>query len=222
MTKEHTVKSFEEELRELADLVLEMGRACETQVDNALLGLTGGDVDLAERVVARDEPVDALRDRVEVLVQGMLARRQPMASDLREIVSCGRIARELERLGDHAKNIARRIPAALPVPEATAAAFAPLFEGTRAEVGEMVAVLIGRDVARGRALCAQDKRLDAVFEGLFDHLLGVMRDDRTLVGRGTRLLFVAKSCERIGDHATNVAEDVIYWVTGELVRSSRS
>jgi phosphate transport system protein len=223
MPTQHTVSSFDEELSNLYDQVVRMGQLARRQVDRAADALVRGDMELAARVVADDAEIDELHAQVKVGEHNLLARRQPMARDLREIVSCGRVATDLERIGDHAKNIARRCivigPAGLP--EAGLEGVRELHRAVTPALRDVLAALETRDAALAREVWLRDKDLDIVFNALFARLLELMQRTPELVPACVHLLFVARSIERCGDHATNVAEDVVYWVTGDLVTEQR-
>jgi phosphate transport system protein len=223
MPTQHTVSSFDEELSNLYDQVVRMGQLARRQVDRAADALARGDMELAARVVADDAEIDELHAQVKIGEHNLLARRQPMARDLREIVSCGRVATDLERIGDHAKNIARRCivigPAGLP--EAGLEGVRELHRAVTPALRDVLAALETRDAALAREVWLRDKDLDIVFNALFARLLELMQRTPELVPACVHLLFVARSIERCGDHATNVAEDVVYWVTGDLVTEQR-
>lgn len=223
MPTQHTVSSFDEELSNLYDQVVRMGQLARRQVDRAADALARGDMELAARVVADDVEIDELHAQVKIGEHNVLARRQPMARDLREIVSCGRVATDLERIGDHAKNIARRCivigPAGLP--EAGLEGVRELHRAVTPALRDVLAALETRDAALAREVWLRDKDLDIVFNALFARLLELMQRTPELVPACVHLLFVARSIERCGDHATNVAEDVVYWVTGDLVTEQR-
>jgi phosphate transport system protein len=223
MPTQHTVSSFDEELSNLYDQVVRMGQLARRQVDRAADALARGDMELAARVVADDVEIDELHAQVKIGEHNLLARRQPMARDLREIVSCGRVATDLERIGDHAKNIARRCivigPAGLP--EAGLEGVRELHRAVTPALRDVLAALETRDAALAREVWLRDKDLDIVFNALFARLLELMQRTPELVPACVHLLFVARSIERCGDHATNVAEDVVYWVTGDLVTEQR-
>jgi phosphate transport system protein len=223
MPTQHTVSSFDDELSNLYDQVVRMGQLARRQVDRAADALARGDMELAARVVADDVEIDELHAQVKIGEHNLLARRQPMARDLREIVSCGRVATDLERIGDHAKNIARRCivigPAGLP--EAGLEGVRELHRAVTPALRDVLAALETRDAALAREVWLRDKDLDIVFNALFARLLELMQRTPELVPACVHLLFVARSIERCGDHATNVAEDVVYWVTGDLVTEQR-
>lgn len=223
MPTQHTVTSFDGELSNLYNHVVRMGQLARRQVDRAADALARGDMELAQQVVADDAEIDELHAKVKISEHDLLARRQPMARDLREIVSCGRVATDLERIGDHAKNIARRCiligPAGLP--EAGLDGVRELHGAVAPALRDVLAALATRDAALAREVWLRDKDLDVVFNALFARLLELMQDSPELVPACVHLLFVARSMERCGDHATNVAEDVVYWVTGDLVTEQR-
>lgn len=223
MPTQHTVTFFDEELAGLYDHVVHMGQFARRQVDRAADALERGDMELAQRVVSDDADIDALHAQVKIGEHNLLARRQPMARDLREIVSCGRVATDLERIGDHAKNIARRCIVIGPerLPEGGLEGVRELHRAVAPALRDVLIALETRDAALAREVWLRDKDLDLVFNALFARLLDLMQKTPKQVPACVHLLFVARSMERCGDHATNVAEDVVYWVTGDLVTEQR-
>lgn len=223
MPTQHTVKSFDEELASLYDCVVRMGQLARRQLDRAADALERADAELAQRVVSDDGEIDDLHAQVKIGAHNLLARRQPMAKDLREIVSCGRVATDLERIGDHAKNIARRgiVIGTDGLPPGALEGILELHRAVAPALRDVLAALQSRDAALAREVWLRDKDLDLVFNALFGRLLEMMQRSPELVPACVHLLFIARSMERCGDHATNVAEDVVYWVTGELITEQR-
>ena len=223
MPTQHTVTSFDQELAHLYEHVVRMGQLARRQVDRAHDALQRGDKELAQRVVADDAEIDELHAKVKIGGHNLLARRQPMARDLREIVSCGRVATDLERIGDHAKNIARRCIVIGPelLPEGGLEGVRELHHAVAPALRDVLTALETRDAALAREVWLRDKDLDMVFNDLFARMLVLMQNTPAVVPACVHLLFVARSLERCGDHATNVAEDVLYWVTGDLVTEQR-
>ena len=223
MSGEHTVSSFDQELRHLHATAVRMGGLAAGQVYRATEALLEGNLDLAREVAAQDAAVDALRDEIRATEQVILARRQPLAQDLREVVACGRVATDLERIGDHAKNIARRRLALAHerLPGKALSGIRELHRAVAPALGDVVRALEDRDAELARQVWLRDKDLDHVFNELFARMLELMQSDARVIPACTHLLFVARSLERCGDHATNVAEDVVYWVTGALTTDVR-
>jgi phosphate transport system protein len=223
MTDHHTVKAFDTDLQELARMVAEMGGLAEKQVADAVDALTRRDTALAQRVTAADVQIDTLQHEIEEKAVLTIARRQPMAVDLREIVSALRIANDLERIGDLAKNIAKRVialNAEFPPPK--------LIRGvehmTDLLLSQLKAVLNAyarRSVAEAMAVWRGDEEIDAVCTSVFRELLTYMMEDPRNITFCIHLLLCAKNIERMGDHATNIAETVHYMIEGRPVTDQR-
>ncbi|MGN6572927.1 MAG: phosphate signaling complex protein PhoU [Pseudolabrys sp.] len=223
MTEHHTVKAFDTDLQDLARMVAEMGGLAEKQVADAVDALARRDTTLAQRVTAADIQIDTLQHEIEEKAVLTIARRQPMAVDLREIVSALRISNDLERIGDLAKNIAKRVialNAEFPPPK--------LIRGvehmTDLLLGQLKAVLNAyarRSVAEAMAVWRGDEEIDAVCTSVFRELLTYMMEDPRNITFCIHLLFCAKNIERMGDHATNIAETVHYMIEGKPVTDQR-
>jgi len=220
---EHIVKSYEEELNHLTAEVARMGGLAEAQVSDAITAVVRRDVALAEAVVARDDRLDDIETDIEKKCIRMIALRQPMANDLRRTVSAMKIANNLERCGDLAKNIAKR---ALVIADAE-----PMTALTRSinRMGKLVAVRLkdvldaytSGEVERAVAVWTRDQEVDEHYNSLFRELLTYMMGDPRTITPCAHLLFVAKNLERIGDHATNIAEIIHYDVTGQALGPER-
>lgn len=220
---EHTVRSFDEDLQALTRRVAEMGGLVERLIDDAVTALTRADSERANRVIADDRTVDDLHREIEEKAILLIARRQPVAVDLRLVIAALRISHDIERIGDLAKNIAKRALA-------IEGQFQPrsLIVGvehmTQLALGQVKAVLdayTARDDAAALAVRRRDDEIDTLFNSLFRELLTYMMEDPRNISLCTHLLFCAKNIERIGDHATNIAETVHYTVTGEQMRDER-
>jgi len=219
---EHIVTSFEEELNHLSAEISRMGGLAESQVASAVDAVARRDVSLSEAVVARDDRLDALELEIEARCIRLVALRQPMANDLRKTMSAIKIAGNLERCGDLAKSIAKR---ALVLTEAE-----PITPLTRSieRMGKLVATRLKdvldayttHDVERAVAVWSRDAEVDEHYNSLFRELLTYMMGDPRTITACAHLLFVAKNLERIGDHATNIAEIVHYEITGEEMISA--
>jgi phosphate transport system protein len=221
----HTVASFDVELASLTALLLEMGLHASHAVTFATEALGKSDSALAKQIIAADRAIDDLQHRIEERAVGIIARRQPVASDLRQIISCIRIANDFERIGDLAKNIAKRT---LALTEAGTAAqgiatmhLGQLGERAYAALSDVTASLRTLDDAKAMAVWQRDHEIDAQYTALFRELLTYMMEDPRNIGPCAHLLFCAKNLERIGDHATNIAETIHYLVTGQPVRDER-
>jgi len=223
MTDHHTVKAFDSDLQELARMVAEMGGLAERQVADAVDALARRDTALAQRVTAADAQIDALQREIEEKSVLTIARRQPVASDLREVVGALRLANDVERIGDLAKNIAKRVIALngeFPPPK--------LIRGvehmTDLLLGQLKAVLNAyarRSVAEAMAVWRGDEEIDAVCTSVFRELLTYMMEDPRNITFCIHLLFCAKNIERMGDHATNIAETVHYIIEGKPIADQR-
>jgi phosphate transport system protein len=219
----HTLKAFDADLEELARMVAEMGGLAEKEIADSIMALARHDVDLAQRVIALDPSVDALQRAIEEKAILTIARRQPMAVDLREIVGSLRVANDLERIGDHAKNIAKRV-LALDADIAFSQVTRGVEEMTKlvlAQVKQVLDAYASRDVAKALEVWRRDEEVDAVNNSLFRELLTYMMEDPRNITSCTHLLFCTQNVERMGDHATNIAETVYYMVEGQPLAEER-
>ena len=212
---EHTVKAFDEDITRLRGLVAEMGGLAELSVAEAMDALVNGNQDLAAGVIARDKRIDQLEGEVDRLAVRVLALRAPMADDLREVIAALKIAGVLERIGDYSKNIAKRVGMI-----EGRARFEPLtLLPTMGELaGEMVHDVLtayaARDPELAREVIATDAKVDGFYNSIFRNLVSYMVENPSTISSAAQLLFVARNIERIGDHATNVAEMVHFAATG--------
>jgi phosphate transport system protein len=220
---EHTVKAYDQELRELDGLVTEMGRLAEKQVHDSIEALIKRDEDLAGRVVATDDAVDELQRRIEALTILMIGKRQPMASDLRDIVGALRISIDLERIGDFAKNIGKRSGALSDesYPNYLTRRLQQMANAAIAQIESVLESYAQRDVAKAIAVWKRDEEIDAMYTSLFRELLTYMMEDPRNITFSTHLLFCAKNIERVGDHATNIAETVYFMIEGIPLKEER-
>lgn len=220
---EHIMKAFDSDLQGLGLLISEMGGLAEKQVADATRALSKYDTALAQRVIADDAKVDALQHEIEQRAVMTLARRQPMAIDLREIVAALRISNDLERVGDLAKNIAKRIGAladGFHLPQITRG----IEHMTDLVLGQLKAVLDSyarRDSAAAMVVWRSDGQIDSVNNSLFRELLTFMMEQPRNIGVCIHLVFCAKNIERMGDHATNIAETVYYMIEGQKLTDER-
>jgi phosphate transport system protein len=220
---EHTAKAFDGDLQDLARMVAEMGGLAEKQVADSVDALAKRDSALAQRITQADTNIDALQRTIEEKAVLTIARRQPMAVDLRDIVGALRIANDLERIGDLAKNIAKRVIALngeFPPPK--------LIRGvehmTDLVLGQLKSVLDAyarRDLNKAMAVWRGDQEIDAVCTSVFRELLTYMLEDPRNITFCIHLMFCAKNVERMGDHATNIAETVHYVIDGRQIAESR-
>jgi phosphate transport system protein len=214
----HTVKAFDDELRQLRGLISEMGGLAEQQIIAAIDALTKRDSETAAKIVAQDKAIDAIETEAERFAVRIIALRAPMADDLREVIAALKISSVLERIGDYAKNIAKRTGVL-----AGSSLIQPV--SILPEMGRIVArmvrdvldAFVNRDAELAVDVCQRDKQVDDFYNSLFRTLLTYMMENPHHITASTHLLFIAKNLERIGDHATNVAEMVHYGVTGEHI-----
>jgi phosphate transport system protein len=220
---EHTAKAFDSDLQELTRKVSEMGGLAEREIADSIQALTHRDVDLAKRVVATDPSIDILQQEIEEKAILTIARRQPMAVDLREIVAALRVANDLERIGDLAKNIGKRV-------SALDGDFNPnkLLRGVEhmaslvlAQLKQVLDAYASRDLDSALAVWKGDEQVDAMCTSLFRELLTYMMEDPRNITFCIHLMFCAKNIERMGDHATNIAETVHYMVEGKPISDQR-
>ena len=220
---EHTVASFDEELGDLARKLAEMGGLAEQYVADSVAALVGRDGALAQRVIAGDVRIDKLQQQVEESAIQMIARRQPMARDLREIMAAIHIANALERVGDLAKNTAKRVIAIESSfgSQRLVAGVEHMAELSLTQLKEILDAFASRDLAAARGVWERDNEIDAMYTSLFRELLTYMMEDPRNITFCTHLLFCAKNIERIGDHATNIAENLHYLITGQTMTEAR-
>ncbi len=213
---DHTVKSFDSEISQLRGLVAEMGGLAEVAIHDAIDALVRHDEDLAERVVAADARLDALEAEVDRLAIRTIALRAPMANDLRDVIAALKISGVLERIGDYAKNIAKRVNdmegRSKVEPLTLVPAMADIAQGM---VRDVMNAYGSRDAMLAVEVIRRDEKLDQFYNTLFRSLLTHMMENPATITSAAQLLFVARNLERIGDHATNVAEMVYYAATGE-------
>jgi phosphate transport system protein len=219
----HTVASFDTDLRVLASMVADMGGRAGRALADAGRALQERNPQLAQQVIASDRGIDLLQHEIEERAVATLARRQPMAVDLREIVSTMRIAGDLERIGDLAKNVAKRVIAIgeQPSPVNLATGLATLAERVGEQLSAVIEAYARRDDTAALDVWNADGAIDALFTSLFRELLTYMMEDPRSIGFCTHLLFCAKNLERVGDHATNIAETAHYVITGEILAIER-
>ncbi|NMM45143.1 phosphate signaling complex protein PhoU [Rhodospirillaceae bacterium KN72] len=218
----HIVGVYDEEFKKLTKLLAKMGGLAESQLANALTAIEKRDSKLALAVKENDKEIDALEHEVEALVVRMLALRQPVANDLRYIVSTLRVSADIERIGDYAKNIAKRAVALNQMPSE------PLLRGilrmgrpVQSMLKDVIDAHLQGDVAKAIDVWEADEEVDALYTSLFRELLTYMMEDPRHITPCTHLLFIAKNLERIGDHATNIAEIIHFQVKGEALGDRR-
>jgi phosphate transport system protein len=220
---EHTVRAYDEELEGLTAELSRMGGLAEVEVVDAIRAIARRDVALAQGVIDRDARLDEIEAEIERRAIRLIALRQPVADDLRRTLAALKISMNLERCGDLAKNIAKR---ALVIAESE-----PITPLTRSieRMGELVAgrlkdvldAFAARDIDRARTVWQRDQEVDEHYDSIFRELLTYMMGDPRTIASCAHLLFVAKNLERIGDHATNIAEIILYEITGEQLTDQR-
>ncbi len=220
---EHIVKAFEEELKLLDSQIAKMGGLAEDMLGRAILALDRRDPNLAEIAIKDDKAIDELERQIEEQAISLIARRQPMALDLRQIVTAIRISSDLERIGDLSKNIAKRALAVAGEPHPKQVMLGLKHIGLTAleQLKHVLDAYSNRDADKAMKVWLRDERIDAMYNSLFRELLTYMMEDPRNIGLCTHLLFGAKNIERIGDHATNIAETIHYLVHGTAISEDR-
>jgi phosphate transport system protein len=214
-TMGHTLKAFDEDLDDLRATVAEMGGIAEAAIDEAMRALVQRDCDAAGKVVEGDRRLDALEAEVERMALRIIALRAPMADDLREVIAALKMAGVVERIGDYAKNIAKRVHAIEETGNLRPISLLPeMARIAREMVHTALDAFVARDPEKAVQVCEQDRAVDDFYNSIFRTLLTFMMEDPQNITPATHLLFVAKNLERIGDHATNVAEMVYFAATG--------
>jgi phosphate transport system protein len=220
---EHIVRSYEQELATLNTKIAKMGGLAEQIVGQSIDALDRRDPDLAETTIKEDEVIDALEREIEEQAITMIARRQPMAYDLRQVMAALRISSDLERIGDLGKNIGKRALAVVgeQQPKKLMLGLKHMGELALEQLKEVLDAFIERDADRALKVWYKDEEIDAMYNSLFRELLTYMMEDPRNIGLCTHLLFGAKNIERIGDHATNIAETVYFLVHGHAITDQR-
>jgi phosphate transport system protein len=220
---EHTTKAFDVDLQELARMVAEMGGLAEKQIADSVDALVKRDGDRAQRVVAIDVAIDALQREIEERAVLTIARRQPMAVDLREIVSALRVANDLERIGDLAKNIGKRVAALTGDfhPQKLIRGVEHMAALVLGQLKEVLDSYAGHDLSKALVVWNGDEEVDAMCTSLFRELVTYMMEDPRNITFCIHLMFCAKNIERMGDHATNIAETVYFMIEGRAIADER-
>jgi phosphate transport system protein len=214
-TTGHTLKAFDEDLDQLRATLAEMGGLAEAAISAAMHALVRGDTEAARKVIEADRRIDALETEAERQAVQIIALRAPMADDLREVVAALKIAGVIERIGDYAKNIAKRVQVVEDAPELKPLSLLPAMASIASEmVRTALDAFAARDSAKAASVCERDRALDDFYNSIFRTLLTFMMEDPHNITAATHLLFIAKNLERIGDHATNIAEMVYFAATG--------
>jgi phosphate transport system protein len=219
---EHLVKSYDQELKRLGNLITEMGGIVESQVADSAIAIMQRDAEVATHVVETDPRVDALEREVEQFVIRLLALRQPVASDLRNIVAALKITGDLERIGDYAANVAKRsiVLSQFQLP-LSLSGLGHMAQLVQANLKMIIDAVSESDAEKAIQVWRSDQMIDDLYNTVFRELITYMMEDPRNITPCTHLLFIAKNLERIGDHATNIAETVHYAVTGEPLTEAR-
>ncbi|WP_455873383.1 phosphate signaling complex protein PhoU [Rhizobium yanglingense] len=223
MASTHIFSAYDDDLKFLSRRISEMGGLAEQMVSDAVRALVNGDTALAQKVISDDVILDHAEREIGDKAVVTIARRQPMASDLREIMGSIRIAADLERVGDLGKNTAKRVIAvqSTGVPRKLARGLEHLSELALVQLKEVLDVYTTRAADKAKSIRERDEEIDAMYTSLFRELLTYMMEDPRNITSCTHLLFCAKNIERIGDHATNIAETIYYMATGAQPEGER-
>lgn len=214
----HTVRAFDEEIEQLRTLIGQMGGIAEAQVIDSVQVLMRRDADAAAQVIARDTQLDLMEAEAERQAVTIIALRAPMADDLREIIAAMKISNIIERIGDYAKNIAKRVPTlAQTAPVAPMVIIPEMTKLAASMVRDALDAYVDRDASLALDVMNRDQRVDEYYNSLFRSLLTYMMENPHHISASAHLLFIAKNLERIGDHATNIAEMVHFSATGDRV-----
>ncbi|MGI9360986.1 MAG: phosphate signaling complex protein PhoU [Parasphingorhabdus sp.] len=213
---EHTVKAFDTDINELRGMVAEIGGRSEQAIAKAMRALEKHDLKLAAEVVAEDKIIDELEKRIDELTIQTIALRAPMADDLRELIATFKISGVVERIGDYAKNIAKRVPVIASTHKLRPASLLPSMSNVASElVRDSLEAFARRDADLAVDVCERDQIVDDFYTSIFRSVVTFMIENPKDIGEAAHLLFIAKNLERIGDHATNVAEMVYFAAKGE-------
>jgi len=214
-SREHTLKAFDEDLDRLRALISEMGGLAEHAIGEAMRCLMQRDIDGAAHVVEEDKKLDALEIEAERRCVQLIALRAPMAGDLRDVVAALKISGVVERIGDYAKNIAKRVPVLENAGKIEPLSLLPEMARISTQmVHNVLDAFVERDADAAIRVCERDAAVDDFYDSIFRTLLTHMMENPQTIGQSAHLLFVAKNLERVGDHATNIAEMVYYAATG--------
>jgi phosphate transport system protein len=222
MPTEHIVRSYDEDLRRLRDMTARMGGLAERQVADATRALVRRDTALASEVVQRDIQIDQLEREIEAFCVRLIALRQPMAQDLRVIIGAMKASNDLERIGDYARNAAKRAIVLASLPSiGSLAGFERMAQLVQENLKAAMDAFVANDAEAARRVWEADEPVDAIYNGIFRELLTFMMEDPRNITAATHMLFIAKNLERIGDHTTNIAERIHYAVLGDSLPEDR-
>ena len=215
-TSGHTIKAFDEDLDRLRALISQMGGLAEHAIRESMRCLVQRDVDGAQKIVENDKKLDALEIETERRAIQLIALRAPMADDLRDVVAAMKISSVVERIGDYAKNIAKRVPLLENAGTIEPLSLLPEMARIATEmVHDVLTAFVERDAEAAVRVRERDRAVDDFYNSIFRTLLTFMMENPNNIGQSTHLLFIAKNIERVGDHATNIAEMVYYAATGQ-------
>ncbi len=218
----HIVSGFDEDLTGIQAMIAEMGGLAEEMLASALDAVEKRDSDLAKWVVARDKRLDTLEMEVEEAATQLIALRQPMAQDLRVLISALKICTTLERIGDLAKNICQRAMTFVDAPRMrVTASILRMGRAAQAQLSEVLNAYASRDTEAAVAVWRRDIDIDEMYNAMFREVVTYMMEDQRMIGAGSQMLFIAKNLERIGDHTTHVSEMIYYIVEGEPLGDDR-
>ncbi|MCZ4281263.1 phosphate signaling complex protein PhoU [Kiloniella laminariae] len=221
-SNDHIVRSFDKELRTIHEIIIRMGGMAENQLAEAVDALVQRDSAKAEMVRAEDAKIDALEEELEAAVVQLIALRQPVANDLRAVISALKISSDLERIGDYAKNIAKRSIAINQMPpQKSVTSIMRMSRLVQEIVKDTLDAFSHSDKDRAIDVWHRDEEVDEMYTSLFRELLTYMMEDPRNIGACTHMLFIAKNIERMGDHATNIAETIYYLSTGHKLEGKR-
>jgi phosphate transport system protein len=221
---EHTTKAFDYDLQDLARMIAEMGGLAERQIVEVIEALTRRDLERARRSVSADAAIDALQRNIEERAIETIARRQPLANDLRGVVGVLRISNDLERIGDLAKNIGKRVIAldGGDIARRSMRGVRHMASLALVQLRDALDSFARQDLAKASAVRARDEEVDRMYTSMFRELLTYMMEDPGTIAAGIHLLFCSKNIERMGDHTTNIAESVQYMIAGYTLPNDRA
>jgi phosphate transport system protein len=219
---DHIAKAYDQDISALKTMLAEMGGLAEEQLDNAITALSKRDMILADKVILQDEKLDTLERQIEEKAILTIAKRQPMALDLREIIVTIRVSSDIERIGDLAKNTAKRTHAiSEQLPRRLSSGLTRMGNMAQAQLKNVLDAYSRKDDDKAMAVWRSDEDLDALYNSIFRELLTYMMEDPRNISLCTHLLFGAKNLERIGDHTTNIAENIHYLIHGKTISEGR-
>jgi phosphate transport system protein len=220
---DHTAREFEEDLKLIDTKIAHMGGMTETALIQAVRSLERNDTALAELTISQDDAIDRIEREIEEKVITVIARRQPVATDLRQTISAARVASDLERVGDLAKNIAKRVIAVTNEPnnKKLMIGITNMSQCAQQLLKDTLDAYLNRDTDKALKVWSRDDEIDAIYNSVFRELLTYMMEDPRNISFCAHMLFIAKNLERIGDHCTNIAENTYYLVHGRMLEDVR-